>query len=112
MTDIVLEDPIGVINNLQIRVQNLERELNLERQRNVDSRAAYMADCLRYLRLNGVITLYVGAQEFSKTRDTVLSREPQLDQVMDQVWELSHAPLDDSVKLAIATASDHGNTRW
>jgi hypothetical protein len=71
-----------------------------------------MAECLKYLRLHGVITLYVGAQEFSKARDAVLSRDPQLNPVIDQVWELSRAPLDDSVKSAIATASDHGNTRW
>ena len=112
MSDIVLEAPIGVINSLQIRIQSLERELELERQRNVETNAVYMADCLKYLRLHGVISLYVGAQEFSTARDAVLSREPQLSPVMGQVWELSRAPLDDSVKSAIAIATDHGNTRW
>ena len=112
MSDIVLEAPIGVINSLQIRIQSLERELELERQRNVETNAVYMADCLKYLRLHGVISLHVGAQEFSATRDAILSRDPQLSPVMDQVWELSRAPLDDSVKSAIATATDHGNTRW
>lgn len=112
MTDFALEDPIGVINSLQIRVQNLERELALERQRCVESNVIYMANCLKYLRLHGVISMHVGAQEFSATRDAILSRDPQLSPVMDQVWELSRAPLDDSVKSAIATATDHGNTRW
>lgn len=111
-SDLVLENPTGVINSLQARIQQLERQHELEAESVLQNHELRMVDCLNYLRAHGIISLYVGRQEFDKTCEAILRSDSTLGAVMDAVWDLSKAPIAESVKLAILDAADQGNTRW
>lgn len=111
MTDAVLENPIDLINNLQTQIQALEHQLAIARQSLTESRADF-SDYLKWLRTYGVIPLYLGHEDFEVAREKILHREPNLVSVLDQVWLLTHASVDETVKSELIRAFNSGHEIW
>jgi hypothetical protein len=111
MTDSVLENPIDLINNLQSQIRALEHQLVIARQSLTESRADF-SDFLKWLRTYGVIPMYLGHDNFEIAREKILHREPNLVSVLDQVWLLSNASVDKTVKSELIRAFNSGHDIW
>lgn len=106
-----IEDPEGLINTLQARVKQLERQLQNELEYHAQPRPGEFANAIKSLRLHGLILLHVGDQDGQQLQEQ-LAQHPQLREVIDVVWPLSSAPVAPGVREALKVASNRGNTRW
>lgn len=111
MTDSILENPIDLINNLQSQIRALEHQLVIARQSLTESRADF-SDYLKWLRTYGVVPMYLGHEDFEVAREKILHREPNLASVLDQVWLLTHASVDEAVKSELIMAFNSGHEIW
>jgi hypothetical protein len=107
-----LQDPIAVINTMQSRIGQLERQLQKEREAAQNQYEQVVHDSVRRLRLHGVIPLYVGAEDFDKVRADVRRSSPLLVSAMEETWLLQSAPVPEAAKSALFAAANHGMNRW
>lgn len=107
-----LQEPIAVINTLQSRIDQLERQLQMERAAAQDKYEQVVNDAVRRLRLHGVIPLYVGDEDFDKVRADVRRSSPLLVSAMEEVWLLQSAPVPESARSVLFSAANHGMNRW
>ena len=107
-----LQDPIAVINTMQVRIDQLERQQQIEREAAQNQYELVVHDSVRRLRLHGVIPLYVGADDFDKVRSDVRRSSPLLVSAIEEAWLLQNAPVADAAKSALLAAANHGMNRW
>lgn len=107
-----IHDPAGVIDSLQARIQALEAQLQREKREAQESQSEVIRSALRRLRLHGVVPLHVGKQDLAALRESVGKDYPLLSQAIGEVWMLSAAPVDESVKTSLQEAANFGNNRW
>lgn len=107
-----LQNPIAVINTLQSRIDQLERQLQMERAAAQNKYEQVVNEAVRRLRLHGVIPLYVGAEDFDKVRADVRRSSPVLVSAMEEVWLLQNAPVPASARSVLFSAANHGMNRW
>ena len=107
-----IHDPAGVISSLQARIQALEGQLLRERREAQERQSEVISSALRRLRLHGVVPLHVGKQDLATLRESVGKVSPLLSQAIGEVWMLSAAPVDESVKITLQEAANFGNNRW
>lgn len=107
-----LDDPIGVINSLQVQINDLEGWLRRASEAARYADVENLADGLRRLRLHGVIPLYVGPMDMAALQTEVASTSPELSAILDQVWMLSAAPVALEVRNSLAIAAGNGMSRW
>lgn len=95
--DTTLENPTGVINSMQSRIDALveqlaatERLLEEERLKPVP-----VTPALRRLRLFGVMTLYVGEGGRDHLEQQLAKHSPELLDCLDAFWYLENAPVSD-----------------
>jgi hypothetical protein len=111
-TTLKLQDPIAVINSMQSRIDQLDRQLQAERAAAQGNYEKVIYDAVRRLRLHGVIPLYVGAEDFEQVRSDVRKSSPLLISAMEETWLLQSAPVPDTAKSALFAAANHGMNRW
>ena len=107
-----LQEPIAVINTLQSRIGQLERQLQIEQTAIQDQFEPVVHDAVRRLRIHGVIPLYVGTEDFDKVRADVRRSSPLLVSAMEEAWLLQSAPVPETAKSALFAAANHGMNRW
>lgn len=107
-----LEDPIAVINSMQARIDQLERQLRLERGAAQATHETLVCESVRRLRMHCIIPLYVGADDFDKVREDVRRSSPLLVSAIEEMWLLKDAPVSDEAKSALFAAANHGMNRW
>ena len=107
-----LQDPIAVINTMQFRIGQLERQLQMERAAAQDKYEQVIKDAVRRLRLHCIIPLYVGAEDFDQVRSDVRKLSPLLISAMEEIWLLENAPVPETAKSALLAAANHGMNRW
>lgn len=107
-----LEDPYGVINSLQRRIQGLEWQVDRERGFMSAELTGVIGESIKTLRAHSIIPLYVGSQEFAVGMKALQGREPMLQYAAEQVWNLDRAPLSDKAKDELRKAANFGMDRW
>lgn len=107
-----LQDPIAVINSLQSRIGQLERQLQMERIAAQEKYPLMVSESVRRLRLHGIIALNVRATNFDKLREEVRKSSPCLIDSIEEVWHLQNAPVPEEVKAALFAAANGGMDRW
>lgn len=107
-----LQDPIAVINTMQFRIGQLERQLQAERAAAQENYEQVINDAVRRLRLHCVIPLYVGTEDFDKVRSDVRKSSPLLISALEETWLLQSAPVPETAKSALLAAANHGMNRW
>lgn len=108
--DTTLENPTGVINSMQNRIDALverlaatERLLEEERLKPVT-----VTPALRRLRLFGVMTLYVGEGGRDHLEQQLAKHSPELLDCLDAFWFLENTPVSDQAKNELAAIGETG----
>lgn len=114
MTDIAIENPVGVINALQKQVEQLEAKLAATEDllRHENSKTPDYSNALRRMRLFSVMPLYVGEGGLEELTNLVGKHSPELVSCVDDIWPLESAPFSDAVKQEIFAHAKNGMERW
>lgn len=107
-----LQDPIAVINTLQAKIDQLEHQLQMERDAAQNNYEEVVHDSVRRLRLHCVIPLYVGVDDFGKVLEDVRKSSPLLIGAIEEAWLLKNAPVPAEAKALFFAAANHGMDRW
>ena len=114
---VTIEDPGKVIDALTSRIAQLERQLEFHVDQNRQAGPEQFEALLGWLRLRGVIPLYLGDMNYDVLKekdfigDEYVSNKYAL-RDLNQVWFLENAPISQEVKNVIREAANFGMNRF
>lgn len=109
-TTIELDDPTGIINSLQARVQQLEGQIEAQRNEHSQAIAEAVGSTIKRLRMHGVILLDLNDSDMPRHSELLL--DAVINSAYEQAWKLDRAPLSIDIKEAVRKAANGGSSRW
>lgn len=107
-----LQDPIAVINTMQARIDQLERQLQMEREAAQGREGQLVADAVRRFRFHGVIPLLVAEGGIEKLEADVARHSPILMKAVHEVWPVETRALQAATIADIMATAKNGMSRW